>query len=297
MSDKIFVTYSWENQEYNDKVLSFVDFLRNKGFNADLDQNITQSETAINFKEMMFKNLTNSSKVIILLSETYRERANNFTGGVGTEYRFILSDIDINPKKYILCTFSSLTNLNPNSILPNGLFDREIISIFDDSANDYKKLSEKLSDFNSIELSPVSSNKPILTQKKITPFESFVNNNNSKKKEIFIKVKRYLIENKQILMQYGPPSFIASKNPLSDAHNIWNDKKSSTVIPNNSIIISLIEPNIDCLTINEQEIFYKFKEHALSFELSCTERLDSEATIRFPKEFENMINDEVSKNG
>lgn len=297
MSEKVFVTYSWDSQEYNDKVLAFVDFLRRNGFDADLDQNITQSETAINFKQMMFKNLTNSSKVIILLSEKYRERANNFIGGVGTEYTYILNDIDVNPKKYILCTFSSLNNLNPNSILPDGLLGRELISLYDDSKNSYEKLFKKLMDYNSITLSPVKFDKPILNQKEIKPFESLVNNNDSIKKQIFTEVKRYLIENKQILMQYGPPSFIASKNPLSDVYNIWNDKKSSTILPNNSKVISLIESNIDCLTPNEQEIFYKFKEHALSFELSCIDRLDSEATIRFPKEFENMINDEVSKNG
>ena len=35
---KVFVTYAWENEEFNSKILSFVEFLRRKGFDASMDK-------------------------------------------------------------------------------------------------------------------------------------------------------------------------------------------------------------------------------------------------------------------
>lgn len=220
-----------------------------------------------------------------------------FSGGVGIEYRYIIEDIYINPNKYILCTFLSFNEFKTSDILPGGLLGRNIISLSDEKNNNYQTLFGKLMDYKSINISPISETKPILNPKRIIPFETLQQSNITdiliNKNELFKKVKKYLFENKQILMQYGPPSFIATKNPLSDVYLIWKDKKASSILPNNSKIVEIIENHIDLLLIDEQEIFFKFKEHALCFELNSKNRIDSEATIRFPKDFENMINSEV----
>lgn len=101
----VFVTYSWESEEHNDKVLSFTDFLRSQGFSAENDKFHSQNETATDFNKMMHQAFTDYKKVIIVLSKGYIEKATKFKGGVGNEYSMIIKDIETSVNKYILVAF------------------------------------------------------------------------------------------------------------------------------------------------------------------------------------------------
>lgn len=46
----------WDSEEHKQNVLEFVVFLRQKGFNANIDRNLTQNETMINLFRMMHEN-------------------------------------------------------------------------------------------------------------------------------------------------------------------------------------------------------------------------------------------------
>ena len=35
---EVFVTYSWDNEEHNDKVIAFTNELRDQGFEAEMDR-------------------------------------------------------------------------------------------------------------------------------------------------------------------------------------------------------------------------------------------------------------------
>lgn len=64
----IFVTYSSSlNSNDNEKVYSFVELLRKKGYNAQCDKNRTSVETASNFPQIMNDGLL-SDKVIAFLT-------------------------------------------------------------------------------------------------------------------------------------------------------------------------------------------------------------------------------------
>jgi len=122
---EVFVTYSWGNQAHEDKVLSFTNHLRKSGFKAVMDKMLIQENAALDFVEMMHVAMTQYEKVIIVLSESYKEKAHDFLGGVGNEYSMILKSIRKNPKKYILVSFEEISD----SIVPLGLEGREIVNM------------------------------------------------------------------------------------------------------------------------------------------------------------------------
>src|SRR5258706_6765887 len=114
MEKEVFVTYSWDTEDHQLKVLAFFNHLRKNGYHTDIDRKVSQEETAADFIKMMHSAMTDYKKVIIVLSTGYKEKADSFKGGVGTEYGLIIKDISDHPNKYILVSFEGISN----SILP-----------------------------------------------------------------------------------------------------------------------------------------------------------------------------------
>jgi hypothetical protein len=164
--DNAFISYSWDNEEHEQKVLEFTEHLRKNGYDAKIDKMISQQETATSFVKMMHVAMLNHQKIIVVLSEGYKKKAETFTGGVGEEYQLLLSDISKNPKKYILVSF----NGRSDEIIPFGLQGRDIIdlSLSDGLEALYRKLSEK----DKYVFSEVSSKKPNLESVQIDDFKT-----------------------------------------------------------------------------------------------------------------------------
>jgi tetratricopeptide (TPR) repeat protein len=120
---KIFVTYSWIDEKPDDNALKLVYALIKKGYDVVCDVLLRQKETAINFNKMMAEHLQKSDKVIVVLSEKYKEKADSFEGGVGVEYKYILRDIEEKTQKYILVTFDD----NRDKVTPDSLLGRDTL--------------------------------------------------------------------------------------------------------------------------------------------------------------------------
>jgi len=125
-SDQIFISYAWD-EKYNEIVYSFVKLLRENGYNARLDKLNMNDYSSINFSEMMAQSLQNSQFVIVVLSQKYKDRADNLgiQNGVVTEVKYILNDIQVNKKKYIFVCFDKLTD----EIIPFVFRGYEIIEL------------------------------------------------------------------------------------------------------------------------------------------------------------------------
>ncbi|SHM99231.1 SEFIR domain-containing protein [Anaerosporobacter mobilis DSM 15930] len=283
---EIAISYSQDTQSHIEQVISFANFLREKGYACFMDMLLKQNETSIDFNEMMLKLIPVAKKVIIILTPNYKKKAENFEGGVGKEYRIINDEILRMDNKYLLVTFLPLSTTSISTLLPHGLEGREIIDLNEDQKNGFELLFSKLSDTPIYLFSPVNSKKIKTASKLVKPFEL---NPLNTKKEIFACIKKILSENKQLLMQYGPNSLIALSNPISTSSETWISIKANTIIPNNNYIISLLEDNMNILSQYECDIFYKFKIHANAFERNQIERQDSEAVPCFPLDFEKMI--------
>lgn len=165
----VFVTYAWNDDEFNSLVISFVEFLRNNNFDASMDRKKSQEETAINFNQMMIEGILNNDKVIVILSEKYKERADKFEGGVGTEFKIILEDMKKNKNKYI---FSSFGNSKREDITPFALNGTDILNLKDDQDNHkFNNLFSKLKEESILQFSDVSENEVVIKKNEIKPFK------------------------------------------------------------------------------------------------------------------------------
>ncbi|MGN6396701.1 MAG: SEFIR domain-containing protein [Mucilaginibacter sp.] len=164
LEKEVFVTYSWDTQEHNEKVISFTDFLRDEGFNAEMDVMHSQMQSALDFTKMMHQAMTDYKKVIVVLSSGYKAKAEAFKGGVGSEYNLILKDMDTHPNKYILVSFEGIHD----EIFPLFFKGRQVIDLSDRSH--LNELFAKLKGEPLINFSPVGTKKPDVAKKEIAKF-------------------------------------------------------------------------------------------------------------------------------
>ena len=168
----VFVSYAWESDLENRKVISFVNFLREKGYDARMDISVSQKETATNFKKMMHEGIYNSDKVIVILSEKYKRKADNLEDGVGEEVKIIQEEISKKTNKYILVSFCNLSKDVIAKIQPNSLCDRNILDLKKDQ--DEKEFSDLFAKLNStpiIEFSDIGTSIPEVEKLKIESFK------------------------------------------------------------------------------------------------------------------------------
>ncbi len=164
-NDEVFISYSWDSNAYQKEVFDFMNFLRSKGFGATMDIVKNQKQSSINFGEMMLIAM-NYPKVIVVLSNEYRIKADEFKGGVGNEYSILINDIRDRPKKYILISLHE----RDKNIIPLGLKGREIIDISEPGG--IEKVFEKLMDHEKFIVTDVSPTKPVLPTISSTEFPS-----------------------------------------------------------------------------------------------------------------------------
>lgn len=101
---RIFISYSWNGNEYDQRVVELSNSLTSCGYDVHTDKREMQHEYSIAMQEMMHKQITGADKVIVVLSNGYKIKAEKFAGGVGQEFSLILSDIRKAKRKYILCS-------------------------------------------------------------------------------------------------------------------------------------------------------------------------------------------------
>lgn len=284
LTDAVAISYAHEDINFNEKVIGFANCLREKhGYNVIMDELLRQQETAIDFNEMMAKLIPNANKVIVILTPKYKERADEFIGGVGSEYRIILNEITHNPKKYIFVSFEAIDDDLVKRIEPAGLGSREIVKISEDDEK-WDELFSKLTGKPIYQFSDVADVKSEPKQNIV----GFTQGEN--KKDLFRLAQIKLAENRLVLEQYGPDSLVAVKNPMSSAVNTWNKAKLKTIIPNNREIVQEFERYISLLSVDEVKIYKKFKIHVDAFEACAKGNIEREGVPRFPAEFEKMIN-------
>jgi hypothetical protein len=165
MKKEVFITYSWDSEEHIEKVLSFTNLLRDEGFDAEMDKLHTQNETATDFYKMMHQAMTDYEKVIVVLSKGYKEKAENFRGGVGNEYNLILRDIETQKNKYILVSFEPISD----EIIPLNFKGRHIFDL--SNKKNLNELYAKLQNVKTIEFAEVGPKKPTIEKTLIPKFD------------------------------------------------------------------------------------------------------------------------------
>lgn len=255
MKDEIFVTYAWGTQAENNRVYSLVELLRRNGFKASCDIIEMQQQTSINFKEMMQRGL-NYNKVIIVLSKGYKEKADEFRGGVGTEYRTVINDIDEKKNKYILVTFDELTEDNLNNITPYMLKGRYIINI--NRGNEaLNELYAKLKDEEIFKFSEVSQKVPEIQSKKIEPlyFEKQCDIHNNEKQYVY-EARNHI---KSLGIEVNNNSYCESKG--TNLHTGIQELEDGRVLSFTCKQFDIIDNNIWYYYNVKNKVIYKYENN------------------------------------
>ena len=143
---KVFISYAWGSKEYQDGVLAFATSLVQDGIDVVLDKwDLTEGNDTYAFMEKSVKDST-ITNVLILLDPLYTQKANDRSGGVGTETQIISPEVynQVNQDKFlpIIMKRDSEGNVSKPTYLKGTLhFDLSIPDTYD---NEYKRLVKKL---------------------------------------------------------------------------------------------------------------------------------------------------------
>jgi KaiC/GvpD/RAD55 family RecA-like ATPase len=99
---KIFISYSWDNEEHKNWVLNLADLLTKNGLYVLLDQYDLKAGKNMNL--FMENAIRESSKVLIILTPNYKLKAEKRKGGVGYEYSICTQNLfenQSNNKRFI----------------------------------------------------------------------------------------------------------------------------------------------------------------------------------------------------
>ena len=88
---KVFISYSWDSNKHRAWVLALANDLIKNGIEVILDQ----YELGIggNLTLFMEKSVDEADKVLLILTENYKIKADNRSGGVGFEYSMINEEL------------------------------------------------------------------------------------------------------------------------------------------------------------------------------------------------------------
>lgn len=139
---KIFISYSWTTPKHEDWVINLAERLVSDGVDVIIDKwNLKEGHDKFDFMETMVKS-TEIHKVLIILDKKYSEKAEQRTGGVGTETQILSPKIygDVSQEKFIPIVAEK--DEIGNAFVPTFLESRIYIDLSDQ--NNFEENYEKL---------------------------------------------------------------------------------------------------------------------------------------------------------
>lgn len=143
---KVFISYAWGSQEYQDRVVALSRDLISDGIDVLLDKwSLKEGHDTYAYMEQSVNN-SNVTNVLILLDPVYAQKANDRTGGVGTETQIISPEIynNVTQEKFLPVVIERDENGNiPKPSYLRGLlhFDLSKPDQYDD---EYRRLVLRL---------------------------------------------------------------------------------------------------------------------------------------------------------
>lgn len=135
---KVFISYSYDNDEHKNWVLKLVTHLRSHGVDVVFDQWDTRLGDDLPF--FMEQGLTTSVLVLCICSDNYVEKTNTNRGGVGYEKKILTADLMNNSaKNYII----PIKRNNRTGLMPTFLGAAKYVD-FEEESKYYGKYRELL---------------------------------------------------------------------------------------------------------------------------------------------------------
>lgn len=142
---KVFISYAWGTEEYQQKVLDFASRLKGDGVSVIIDKwSMEVGNDTFSFMEKCVKD-TSINFVVILLDPVYAKKADDRTGGVGTETQIISPNVynDTEQSKFVPVVFErGKNNEICKPVYLNGRLHFDLTTV--DYENEYIKLVRHL---------------------------------------------------------------------------------------------------------------------------------------------------------
>ncbi|MFB5284662.1 toll/interleukin-1 receptor domain-containing protein [Peribacillus sp. Hz7] len=165
---KVFVSYSWDSSDHQAWIRYFTNELRGRGVDANCDQFILQRQTK-NLNQMMIEGIRDNDYVIYVLTENYKNKADDFQGGVGFEQLLSLPIVRRTPDKMILIKRSSGSF---EDVLPFHLEDYPVFDFSNDKEfeSNMKQLVYRIHGVDYFEVAPLGPIPDLTPQSVEKPF-------------------------------------------------------------------------------------------------------------------------------
>lgn len=100
---KVFISYSWDDEEHKKWVLNLSTKLRENGINAILDQWEISNRGGSPIPNFMIDSVSSSERVLCIMTPNYKLKTDKLIGGVGFEYSILSSELadDLQSTKFI----------------------------------------------------------------------------------------------------------------------------------------------------------------------------------------------------
>ena len=162
---KVFISYSWSNKEYEERILTFGKRLLDKGVEVVMDKwDLREGQDKYHFMEKMVNDPT-IDKVLVCCDRKYKEKSEDRTGGVGVESTIISEKVyrDHSQTKFVPVIFEEVDG---NVCLPTFMSSRIYFDLSDDDSKEFDRLVRTLWGVE-IYKKPVLGKKPDFTLQKM----------------------------------------------------------------------------------------------------------------------------------
>jgi hypothetical protein len=139
---KIFISYSWTTPNHEDWVINLAERLMSGGVDVVIDKwNLKEGHDKYTFMESMVTS-KDVTKVLIILDKKYAEKADERSGGVGTETQIISPQIYSNVSQEKFIPIVAERNEDGKEFLPKFLESRIYIDLssLEHFESNYEKL-------------------------------------------------------------------------------------------------------------------------------------------------------------
>jgi hypothetical protein len=139
---KVFISYSWTTPNHEDWVINLAERLVADGVDVIIDKwNLKEGHDKYDFMETMVKS-TEIDKVLIILDKKYAEKAEQRSGGVGTETQIISPSVYANVSQEKFIPIIAERDETGKAFVPTYLESRIYIDL--SSQDNYEENYEKL---------------------------------------------------------------------------------------------------------------------------------------------------------
>lgn len=141
----VFISYSRDNKEHADFVLSLINQLRKNGIDAKNDHMLLQRFGIIDFNHRLTQEIAYADFIIIICTPEYAKKADTNVGGIGFETSLLmpLKQTNLNKYKLVPVVKTTLPHSIPQYLSGINYIDFSDHSLFE---NNFKELLHRLTD-------------------------------------------------------------------------------------------------------------------------------------------------------